>query len=480
MSRDVDLFVRDFVKELREDNAAVFAGAGLSAPAGFVNWRDLLRPVADELNLDIEREHDLVAIAQYHFNENGGNRHRLNQLLIDQLTVGAGPTQNHRILARLPISTYWTTNYDQLIEQALREAGKTPDVKYTNEHLAVTRPRRDAVIYKMHGDVDHPNEAVLLKDDYENYHLRRGAYLNALSGDLVSKTFLFLGFSFTDPNLDYVLSRIRITFRENQRRHFCIFKRKTKLPEESDAEFEHAQVKQRLAIADLKRFNIKTLLIDNFPDITDILTRIERAYRARTILVSGSAAEYGEWSAAACETFLRDLSSALVQQGYRLVTGMGLGVGDAVITGAIGEVYRHRKGHLEDSLVMRPFPRANPDPAQRARVWEAYRQELASEAGICLVVFGNKAEKGAIALAGGVRREVEIAREKGLAVVPVGGTGYVAQEIWTETQKTLERYFPDLTPELTAKFEELGAKVSNPSELISRTLDFINFITRES
>ena len=74
MSRDVDFFVRDFVKELREDNAAVFVGAGFSAPAGFVNWRDLLRPIADELQLDIEREHDLVAIAQYHSNENGGQR----------------------------------------------------------------------------------------------------------------------------------------------------------------------------------------------------------------------------------------------------------------------------------------------------------------------------------------------------------------------------------------------------------------------
>jgi len=36
LSRDVDLFVRDFVKELREDNADVFAGAGFSAPAGAV------------------------------------------------------------------------------------------------------------------------------------------------------------------------------------------------------------------------------------------------------------------------------------------------------------------------------------------------------------------------------------------------------------------------------------------------------------
>jgi len=48
MDRDIELFIRDFLKEVREDNAAIFAGAGLSAPAGYVNWRDLLRPLAEE------------------------------------------------------------------------------------------------------------------------------------------------------------------------------------------------------------------------------------------------------------------------------------------------------------------------------------------------------------------------------------------------------------------------------------------------
>ena len=86
--------------------------------------RGARRQRAEELNLDIDQEHDLVAVAQYHFNENGGNRHVLNQTLIEQLTVGAAPTNNHQILARLPISTYWTTNYDNLIETALKDAGK--------------------------------------------------------------------------------------------------------------------------------------------------------------------------------------------------------------------------------------------------------------------------------------------------------------------------------------------------------------------
>jgi hypothetical protein len=29
-NRDIELFIKDFLKEIREDNAAIFAGAGLS------------------------------------------------------------------------------------------------------------------------------------------------------------------------------------------------------------------------------------------------------------------------------------------------------------------------------------------------------------------------------------------------------------------------------------------------------------------
>ena len=55
-----------------------------------------------------------------------------------------------------------------------------------------------------------PNDAVLTKEDYELYDLHRRVFTTTLQSDLVSKTFLFLGFGFTDPNIDYILSRIRI------------------------------------------------------------------------------------------------------------------------------------------------------------------------------------------------------------------------------------------------------------------------------
>lgn len=479
MEVEIEAFIRDFLKEIREDNAAIFAGAGLSALAGFVNWRELLRPIAEELKLDIEEETDLIAVAQYHYNEHGANRHVLNQLLIEKMTIGAAPTENHRILARLPISTYWTTNYDQLIETALKEAGKIADVKYVIAHLATTKTRRDAVVYKMHGDVDHPHDAVLIKDDYEKYHIDRGAFVNALSGDLVSKTFLFLGFSFTDPNLDYILSRVRVTFRENQRRHYCILKRRVRQPNESEAEFAHAQIKQRLSIDDLKRFNIKTLLIDDFAQITAILARIERQYRQRTIFISGSADEYGKWTSHGTEEFLRDLSRALVDQGYRLATGVGLGVGDAVISGAIEQVFRVRTGHIEDSLVMHPFPRNHPDETMRKRLWEKYRQDLISTAGICLFVLGNKRVEGKIVLADGVRREFEIACEHGLSVIPVGASGYMAQELWSQVAGSFDEFYPNASAELSERFMRLGDTVDDPANLISIVLEVIALIVKE-
>lgn len=196
MRQELVQLAEEFLTELKQGSAAIFAGAGLSVGAGYVNWRDLLKPLADDLNLDLQREYDLVSVAQFHVNDNG--RHKLNQQIVDSLARTTSPTDNHKVLARLPIDIFWTTNYDKLIERSLEDAGKVPDVKYTVNQLAITRRGRNATVFKMHGDVDHPDAAVVTKDDYEKYLRDFGPFVNALSGDLISNTFLFLGFSLSD------------------------------------------------------------------------------------------------------------------------------------------------------------------------------------------------------------------------------------------------------------------------------------------
>jgi hypothetical protein len=467
MDKHAEHFVETFVKELEEENVAIFAGAGLSVGAGYVDWKKLLEPIARDLELDIDQEHDLISIAQYHLNEKQ-NRSGLNRALIEQLSPGHAPTDSHRILARLPIKIYWTTNYDKLIEDSLKAAGKIPDVKYTLDHLKFTKPRRDAIVYKMHGDIDHPDDAVLTKDDYERYQSTRGQYVTALSGDLVAKMFLFLGFSFTDPNLDYILSRVRISLHGRPRDHYCVFRKCQRSGFASDDAFRYAEIKQHLAINDLKRFGVQTLLVDEYSDITALLKQIENRYQRKTVLISGSAYEYGTWGADKAESFVRSLSQALIRNDNRIVSGFGLGVGSQVITGVLEELYQHQGKRLHDQLILRPFPQG----ADAQKQWEAYRQEMIGHAGIAVFIFGNKLQAGSVVPANGVRREFEIAKANGLLLVPIGATGYMAQELWQEITGNFDAYYPK-HPELRPLFAFLG-DASDPKRLIDTVVEVIN------
>lgn len=426
MNKEQQRFIEEYLKDVVAGDAAIFAGAGLSAPAGFVDWRGLLRGLAEELGLNVELETDLVSLAQFHVNAQGNNRHRLNQTILEALAADNPPTANHRVLARLPIATWWTTNYDKLPERALREAGKVVDVKTDVQQLANTRPRRDAIIYKMHGDVDRPNEAVLTRDDYERYETTRGAFTNALAGDLISKTFLFLGFSFTDPNLDQVLSRVRIVFRENQRRHFAIFRRRPRQAGESEDSYAHAQARQLLVVQDLKRFNVQVLLVDEYGEIDEILQELEHRYRQRTVFISASAADFAPWGEQQVHDFMRALGAVLIDEGMQIVTGLGSGTGNALFTGAVERVLAQGM-HIEDAILARPFPQASAGAAKPAAIWDKFRRDLIGRAGIALFLFGNKNDASGPVQADGVEREYEIAKELGVVTIPIGATGSMAE-----------------------------------------------------
>ena len=44
--------ISNYAKAVMEGYAAVFAGAGLSRGSGYVDWKNLLRPLVEEIGLD--------------------------------------------------------------------------------------------------------------------------------------------------------------------------------------------------------------------------------------------------------------------------------------------------------------------------------------------------------------------------------------------------------------------------------------------
>lgn len=328
-------FLREFTKELHNRNAAAFIGAGFSISSGYVDWERLLATVFVDLGLDPNKEHDLVSVAQYAVNAVGGNKDALSRTILHNMGVVKAPTKGHRILANLPIHTFWTTNYDRLIERSLEDAKKIPDVKHTTDNLSTTWPNRDAIVYKMHGDVGFAKDAVICKDDYERYPFKMGQFASLLKGDLMQKTFVFLGFSFTDPNIDFILSRVRAVLEEKQREHYCIQKKITRWPKEKKEDFEYRQLKQDYFIRDLKRKNIQTVEVDTYDDIPCLLEKVATRFKRSSIFVSGAAVEFGPWKPNEADSFLHGLGQSLSSDGNRIITGSGVGIGGAVIDGAL-------------------------------------------------------------------------------------------------------------------------------------------------
>lgn len=433
--------IKEYSKAIQEGNAAVFAGAGLSRASGYVNWKELVKPFADYINLDVEKEHDLVAVAQYYRNRRR-TRHDINQNIMNQFTKGVQINDNIKILSELPIFTYWTTNYDNLIETGLRQANKNPDVKTNSKQLSLTRNNRDAVIYKMHGDAENPSDAVLTKDDYETYDEKRPLFRTALQGDLISKTFLFIGFSFEDPNLDYVLSRIHSLLGENGRTHYCFFKYVEQDSEESDSDFTYRKARQELQTEDLERYGIQTVYVKNYEEITEILYEISMSVKLNKVFISGSANEFTKpWNQENAEALMYSLAKALVKNNYQITSGFGLGVGAAVVNGALEEIYSTKFKHIDENLCLRPFPYAVKDRDERQIKFTKYREDMISDVGIAIFMFGNKQdEHGNTINATGCMEEFDIAKRKNKFIIPLGSTGYAAKKILDEIKKDVDKY----------------------------------------
>ncbi|WP_404991295.1 SIR2 family protein [Cupriavidus pauculus] len=470
-----EAFIRDFVTDLRENNVAIFAGAGMSKGSGFVDWPTLLTGVAQELGLSVDKEHDLISLAQYHVNHRG-NRSGIKRAILEEFSHQAQLSATHRILARLPIQTYWTTNYDSLIEDSLKAALKVPDVKSDPKNLSNTRPRRDAIVYKMHGDVTNSDEAIITKEQYETYYRTHEAFITALSGDLIAKTFLFIGFSFTDPNLDYVLSRLR--HQSGDRQHYCFMKKESKGANDDNDTFKYKQRKQELRVADLKRYKIAALLIDDYEDIVKILTEIENRYKKRTIFVSGSAEEYGKWDRLEAQKFIHKLSKAIIQAGSTIVNGFGWGVGSAVINGALEAVYENYERCSDDQLIMRPFPQFETGGKSLPDMWQEYREKMISLAGVAIFIFGNKlGNDGAVESAGGVKKEFEIAQRQGLVLIPIAATGYMARELFELVENNPDDYYQGMGW-IVPKIKELADPSKSPDDLIKLVVEIVKVFNK--
>jgi Sir2- and TIR-associating SLOG family/SIR2-like domain len=421
-------FLKDYSEALSGGVGSVFVGAGVSMAAGYPSWVKLLAEVGDELGVKSGELHDLAALAQWSIQESGSAT-RVRNVIKEQVGVEHAIPPTLEIIARFPVKYIWTTNYDTLVERAFRAINRPIDTVSGAADLSLRATPGASRLFKMHGSIERLDDVVISTDDYELYRSKRGAFLPLLQAHLSSMSMLFLGISFTDPNVRHVLSLIRESFTSAPPEHFAIVRPPQREDYSSDAEFEARLTQHKLWSRDLKRYGLVVVEIENYAEVPELLRQVERRVAAQRVWVSGSwppesAGDIGRIYKAA-----QAIGKLIGDTGRDLVSGAGLVVGSASIAGFLDALRMTGGWDLERRLIARPFPQPIPgSPPDRAQ-WSALRSELARIAGVVVIIGGVKIEEGDQVVASGVIEEFEFAQAADSFVIPVGCTGGAAEVI---------------------------------------------------
>jgi hypothetical protein len=173
-----------------------------------------------------ESPRDLQRVSLYVETSDGLGRNALVEFLRTELTAQRKPSPALKMLAELPFRIIVTTNYDRMLESALR---KLPDGKEKEPEVFVynpdaNEPTQDArddptaerpLVFKMHGDIETGRSMVITDEDYITF-VQRMSDKEALHPVPQTVRYrmkqwptLFVGYSLRDYNLRLLFRTLR-------------------------------------------------------------------------------------------------------------------------------------------------------------------------------------------------------------------------------------------------------------------------------
>jgi hypothetical protein len=205
--------MNELVEAVRTGSAVLFAGAGVSMNLGLPSWSDLIRHMAEELDFDpdtFSRLGDYLALAE-HYASVKGSLEPLRRWMAEAwhgrgIDIGASPI--HRLIVELPFRFVYTTNYDDWLERAYAHYGKKV-AKIVRVVDLVNLPDDAVQLVKFHGDFSDENTFVLTESAFFDRLDLEGPLDVKLRGDILGRTILFVGYSYSDVNMRYLFYKLQ-------------------------------------------------------------------------------------------------------------------------------------------------------------------------------------------------------------------------------------------------------------------------------
>jgi hypothetical protein len=206
-----------------------FLGAGFSLPSGLPSWADLMTGLENRFHDDdISSEGapvgkipppDLAEVLDsLHVTEHNAYTHFIEAIDDPECK----PNAYHAFLSQLNVGTIITTNWDSLIEEALRSTGHRVHVIRRDSDVSLYDPGTHVEVIKIHGSITDASSLVYRKSQYNNFWEHRPLLFSLLTTLLGTNNVLFLGYGFGDPNILELLERLRSLLGSFRREHWAL------------------------------------------------------------------------------------------------------------------------------------------------------------------------------------------------------------------------------------------------------------------
>ncbi len=451
MSIEKEQFLKQFSQQALDERISLFLGAGGSCDAGYPNWADLFKPFAKELGTPLNESTDYYKLAQYYSNNFGSAE--LRKRINERINRNKYESPLLEELIDIGFSNIWTTNFDNAMELNYQKKEILTNKVFRDSDFSNIDINRRVNIFKMNGDVTNLEGIVATQSDYEQYTDSHRIMLMFFKRELISSTFLFIGYSFTDHLVLECLSEITRYLGYSTNYHYTIMKNDSKNPY-----FKHF-------VDDLEqRYHIRVLLVDDYKDIPVILKELNEKIRSKRVFISGAfsslATEVEEFS----HSLSRNITASLLDNDYRIINGIGRRFGTHLIGYANEFLAKQGVKNIEKYLIVKPFVGNQKSSAKDKK---KSREKVIKQCGSAIFVFGE-ADGNSVNNRSGVLEEFEIACKQHKMVIPIAYPGMISEEIWKKVKCDITQY-PYLEKSIDLlTYEQPSERIS---ELIVHILD---------
>ena len=409
MDKNLEQFAQNIARHINNEELSLFLGAGITT----IQWKKLFdnKKNYDKFNLSNYLKLQMIANEYTDFSD---FIRKMKSILVKSSLNG-----NYLdTLINLNIRHIWTTNFDKNIENLMLKSNIHPEVIFKESKLKFIESSGKKIIYKINGDLEDLENAVITQEQYEKHQERMNLFSSFLEKELLVKKFLIIGYSFTDNIFLKSIAKLNNYFADATNECYNIIDEKT-------------WKKKKFYYEDMqKRYKITPVILKTYDELEYFVKRIKHYCLLNNVYISGSINLEKNRNDEKLISSISSFFENLFEKNLKLHSNHGEFLGYHL--GASATKYAF-KNNLEFNDVANIFPIYINEQSEK------YRRTTISQTKATIIMFSDDK------ISNGIIDEFIISYENKNIIIPLHFTGKTPQIIFSFMSKN-KILFPELDP----------------------------------